>query len=99
MGKNMGKRDMISVNQTKQLNIFIPKIKNIKFLGKYADVAANEADTIVEIKTYTADIVGDPIPSNEIAEQRWFSISDDPNILSAITKNRILPVLLDKGLI
>ena len=62
-------------------------------------MAANEANTIVQIKTYIGKISGEPNVNNEVEEQRWFSRNDDFNILSPIIKNKILPVLLEKNII
>jgi len=71
----------------------------IVFFGDFEDKAANEPDTIVSMKVYLGKIKGKPIPSHNIEEQKWFGISDDTSILSLIIKNKILPALVEKGLI
>lgn len=73
--------------------------ESISFFGEFEDVAANEPNTTVCIKLYLGTIVGVPSISSEIVEQRWFGCDDDPIVLSAIIKNKILPVLLAKKII
>lgn len=72
---------------------------SIKLLGKFEDYAANEPDTIIEIHLYLGEIKGTPTANMEIEELRWFSKNDNPNILSPIIKNKILPELIKKNLI
>jgi 8-oxo-dGTP diphosphatase len=66
---------------------------SISFMGEFEDMAANEPDTIIHIKLYSGNIVGEPRPGHEIEEQRWFGKDDDPKILSPIIRNKILPKL------
>ncbi len=75
------------------------KIETIKLLGNFEDTAANEPNTIISIDVYVGEIEGKPIPSREIEEQRWFGRNDNPEILSPVTKNKILPVLIKKNII
>lgn len=72
---------------------------SVKLLGIFEDAAANEPDTLLTMHVYLADIIGEPICSSEIVEQRWFSKNDDPTILSPILKNKVLPVLVKKNII
>lgn len=74
-------------------------LNSISFLGDFQDLAANEPNTIISMKVYVGKIIGEPKPSSEIEEQKWFKKGDDVNILSAILKNKILPVLIEKKLI
>lgn len=71
----------------------------IKYFGDFKDLAANEPNTIVRIKVYLGKITGRPKISAEIEEQRWFGSKDDPQILSAIIKNKILPALIKQKII
>ncbi len=73
--------------------------ESIKFIGEYGDVAANEPDTMVVIKLYIGKIIGEPKTGSEIEEQRWFGKTDNPNTLSPIIKNKILPDLIEKKII
>ena len=73
--------------------------ESIKFFGEFEDMAANEPNTIISMKVYTGNIDGIPEINREIEEQRWFGRDDDPEILSPIIKNKILPTILDKNVI
>ncbi len=73
--------------------------ESISFFGDFEDVAANEPNTLVCIKLYLGTIVGAPSTSSEIEEQRWFGKHDDPQILSLIIRNKILPALVQKKVI
>ncbi|MEK6921293.1 MAG: NUDIX domain-containing protein, partial [Nanoarchaeota archaeon] len=73
--------------------------ESISFFGEFEDIAANEPNTLVCIKLYLGTIVGVPQIYSEIEEQRWFGKEDNPIILSAIIKNKILPALLKRKII
>ncbi|MBP8642415.1 MAG: NUDIX domain-containing protein [Bacteroidales bacterium] len=74
--------------------------KNISYVGEYQDIAANDFGYIVDIKLYHGEIIGDIVPSNEIAEYLWFNpLNDDWSILSDIVKNKIIPDLINRKLI
>lgn len=73
--------------------------ESIEFFGDFEDIAANEPDTLVFIKTYRGKIEGMPKVNMEIEEQRWFGKNDDAEILSPILKNKILPALIKKKII
>lgn len=72
---------------------------SIKFLAFFEDKAVNEKDTVISMNIYVGKIKGVPIPSSEIIEQRWFGKNDDLNLLSPIIRNKILPFLMEKGII
>jgi 8-oxo-dGTP diphosphatase len=72
---------------------------SIQFFAVFEDVAANEADTVVQIRAYTGQLQGEPRPSSEIEKLIWFGFEDDPNRLSPIIRNKVWPVLLEKYLI
>jgi 8-oxo-dGTP diphosphatase len=72
---------------------------SIGFFGDFEDIAANEPDTMIFMKLYTGKIRGIPKISMEIEEQRWFGRDDDPNILSPLLKNKILPALIARKII
>ena len=71
----------------------------IKFFGEFEDAAANKPGKIISMKVYSGEIEGEPEISSEIVEQRWFGRGDDTSILSPIIKNKILPAILNGGLI
>ncbi len=60
--------------------------ETIKYFGEFEDIAANEPNTIISMKTYLGEVKGNPLPNSEIAEQKWFTKSDNPDILSPIIK-------------
>lgn len=72
---------------------------SVKFFGIFEDMAANEPNTIVSINLYIGNILGEPQPSSEVEEQRWFNRDSDQNILSPLIKNKILPALIDSKII
>ncbi|MBI2573369.1 NUDIX domain-containing protein [Candidatus Woesearchaeota archaeon] len=72
---------------------------SLSFLCHVEDAAANEANTIVAIEVYIGEIVGEPKPSCEIQDQRWFGRDDNVTILSPIIKNKILPELIRRELV
>ncbi len=72
---------------------------SIGFFGDFEDIAANEPDTMIFMKLYTGKIKGIPKISMEIEEQKWFGRNDDPNILSPLLKNKILPALIASKII
>lgn len=75
------------------------KKESLEFFGEFEDVAANEPNTIVNIKLYKGEISGEPQRNSEIEEIKWFGKEDDKEILSAIIKNKIYPAVLDAGLL
>jgi 8-oxo-dGTP pyrophosphatase MutT (NUDIX family) len=72
-------------------------VDNLTYVGTYRDVAAGAPDRFVEVRLYRGDLIGDPEPHSEIAELVWFHPSDDPELLSASLRFRILPDLLARG--
>ena len=75
------------------------KKSSLKFLGVFEDSAANEQDTIISVKLYLGDIIGEPRCCSEIEEIRWFGKEDDKSILSPVLKNEILPELVRRVII
>lgn len=62
-------------------------------LGTYEDIAAGEAARKVRIELYSGTVAGEPTPQNEIAELAWFGPKDDPERLSPVLRNHIIPDL------
>jgi 8-oxo-dGTP diphosphatase len=73
--------------------------ESITHFGDFEDMAANEPNTIISMKVYLAEVIGEPTPNQEIEEQRWFGREDNKDLLSPIIKNKILPLMLEKGII
>ena len=72
---------------------------SIRHFGDFEDVAANEPHTTISIKVYLGKIIGEPTIGSEIEEQRWFGKNDNPDILSPVIKNKILPALIKENLL
>lgn len=66
-------------------------VKHIEHLGAFENV-------LISMELYKVEINGTPRPNSEIEEQKWFGKNDDPNILSPLIKNEILPLLIEKYL-
>ncbi len=73
--------------------------ETIKFFGEFEDLAANEPDTIISMKIHLGKVKGLSSSNKKIEEQKWFRKSDNPNILSPIIKNKILPAIISNNLI
>jgi 8-oxo-dGTP pyrophosphatase MutT (NUDIX family) len=73
--------------------------ETIKFIGIYEDVATNQPDKIVQIRLYSADILGELKPDNEVEKLGWFGKDDDWEILGTVAKTKIMPALVDMGMV
>jgi len=72
---------------------------SIKYLMDIESPAVNEPNTMLFMKVYIGEIIGEPKVSSEIEEQVWFGKDDDQSILSPAIKNKILPELIKKNII
>ena len=89
--------DTLSREIREELNVKLNK--EIYFLGEFIDKAANDPGDFVKISLYDGQIDGEPIPSSEIEEIKWFDVyNDSKEILSDIVKNKILPSIQMKFL-
>lgn len=75
------------------------ELNTLKFIGVFEDLASNRNDIIVRIELYQGDFHGQMTPCSEVKELIWFDKNDDCNKLTPVTKNKILPDLLEKGLL
>jgi 8-oxo-dGTP diphosphatase len=71
---------------------------SLEWLGHFEDNAAGRVNTRIAMDVYIGDVTGALTPSSEIAELVWFGREDDPQTLSAIVRNHVLPALVEKGL-
>jgi 8-oxo-dGTP pyrophosphatase MutT (NUDIX family) len=74
----------------------------MEYVGTYQDRAASDDPSIektVEIQLFRGDIIGNPVASSEIVELVWFGQASDRSELSPILINKILPDLIDRGLL
>jgi 8-oxo-dGTP diphosphatase len=71
-------------------------LNSLQYIGEFADIAANEPNTIIKVKLYSGTVSGSMVASSEIEEIRWFNPqSDDMEILAPSIKNKIVPGLLE----
>jgi 8-oxo-dGTP pyrophosphatase MutT (NUDIX family) len=73
-------------------------IATINFLGKFEDIAAGSPDDRVQVELYQGDFHGKLTPCSEVKRLIWFDKNDDRERLSPIVRNKVLPALLEKGL-
>ncbi len=66
------------------------------YLGRFEEVAANEVETRIIADVYYFEYDGSVTPRAEIAELRWHPLrSRDEKALAPLTKNKIIPKVLD----
>jgi 8-oxo-dGTP diphosphatase len=71
-----------------------------RYLGSFSDQAANDPTKFVTVKLYEGKLSGAVRPHSEIEEVRWFSPGeDDVKLLAPSIRNKILPFLIDRGLL
>jgi hypothetical protein len=71
-------------------------------LGTYEDRAALDDPNITKslrIALYRGELSGEPRPASEIRELVWFGPASDRSALTPILVNRILPDLLERGIL
>ena len=73
--------------------------RSLKYLGSFEDVAAGQGDALVHIELYLGDFSGEMKPCSEVERLVWFAKDDDWNRLAPVTRNKILPALLQQGLL
>lgn len=77
-------------------------LENVEYIGIYKDEAASDDTSVektVEIRLYMGDIIGKPVASSEIAELVWFGPESDIGELAPSILNKILPDLIERGLL
>lgn len=72
---------------------------SIKYLGTYEDVATTHPNSIVQIKLYLAEVTGELKPNSEVEKLGWFGKEDDWEPLGSVAKTKIMPALVQQGLI
>ncbi len=75
------------------------ELSTLNFLGKFEDVAAGSEDDRVQVELYQGEFQGKLTPSSEVKKLIWFDKNDDREKLAPVTRNKILPALLEKGLL
>ncbi len=72
---------------------------SINYIGTYEDVATTHPDSIVQIKLYLGEVLGELKPDSEVEKLEWFGKDDDWEILGSVAKTKIMPALVQNGLI
>lgn len=77
------------------------KEDTLKFLGEFE--YSDGPDKIINIRAYAGELENEPKPVGEVEELRWFGRKElettPEEILTMITKRRILPFLMDNNLV
>lgn len=73
--------------------------KSLKFLVEFEDVAHGKKETLLRLKLYEGNLIGEPKPSSEITEVGYFDTKSDKKHLSEIAQRKILPWLKEHGYI
>jgi 8-oxo-dGTP pyrophosphatase MutT (NUDIX family) len=77
-------------------------LSDVIYIGTYEDAAASDDPSVhktVQIRLYQSNLIGVPVPSSEIIEILWFDKSFSKNELSSIILNKILPDILNRGIL
>jgi len=74
-------------------------IASLNFLGIFEDVVEGKPDYRVKIDLYHGDFHGQLKPGSEVKRIIWFDKNDDWNKLTPVISNKIMPVLVQKGLL
>ena len=77
-------------------------VSDVTYLGTYTDRAAGSGEgpaKTVRIELYGGELQGDPQPHAEIRELVWFGPSDDHAQLAPSLANKILPDLIQRGIL
>jgi len=90
--------DCLSREIKEELNVNVKK-DSLEYLGIFEDVAMNEPNTIIQIKLYRAELESEPSKTSEVKGMFWFGKNDDFEKLGPVDKNKIIPALINKGLI
>lgn len=72
---------------------------SLKFLHEFEDVAHGKVDTLVNIKMYHGELIGEPKPTSEVVEIDYFDTNSPQKHLSEIAQRRIFPWLKEHGYI
>jgi len=72
---------------------------SLRHLGAFEDIAAGEDNAKVHVELYQGDFSGEMKPGSEVKRLVWFARDDDWARLAPVTRNKILPALLQLGLL
>jgi len=72
---------------------------SLTFLCEFEAPAHGKENTVGNIRLYQAEIIGTPVPSQEIVEIQYFDSTVDPKHLSALALDFAFPWLKEHGYI
>jgi len=72
---------------------------SLKFVAEFEDMATLEKDTVLNLRFFTGNTEEGMRPSTDTEELKWFGRNDDWSKLGDIDKNKVMPWLVEKGLI
>jgi 8-oxo-dGTP diphosphatase len=74
-------------------------LPSLKLIGEFEDVASGQPDAQVHVNLYQAKFHGDLKPGSEVKKLIWIGKGDDWGKLAPVTRNKILPALVEKGML
>jgi 8-oxo-dGTP pyrophosphatase MutT (NUDIX family) len=74
-------------------------LSSIKYLAEFEAPAYGHEDTILHEKLYIGRLIGDPTPSSEVVALQYVDSNENPDHLTAITREFMFPWLKDHGYI
>jgi 8-oxo-dGTP diphosphatase len=72
---------------------------SLEFLHEFHGLIKDDPERPIVLRLYRCELAGEPVPSSEIAEFRYFDSSADPALHTSITNKTIYPWLKAQGLI
>ncbi len=72
---------------------------SIQFLTEFEDIAHGKGETMLNIRMYQGELIGEPEPSSEVVEIDYFDTRSDKKNLSTIGQRTIFPWLKEHGFI
>jgi len=96
--KNESEEEALLREIKEELSVDIIK-DSMKYFGTFEDVATTHPDSIVQIRLYLGEVLGELKPDSEVEKLGWFGKNDDWNKLGSVAKTKIMPALVREGLI
>lgn len=73
---------------------------NVEYVGEYIEIASGFDDKTVRIRLYKGKLLGTPRPASEVKELAYIGKTDQDNEkVSPIIRNKIIPDLVEKGML
>lgn len=87
-------------NEIKEELDCVVDFSTLRYIDEYIDVAAGRPDRDVSIKLYRGNLIGNPAPSTEVKDIHWIGKQDrQNNRVSPIIRNKIIPGLVERGIL